>query len=41
MGEAVRLLIGWPQPLYVIAFGALCIATQVFFSYDRTVRIFK
>lgn len=41
MGEAVRLLIGGPQPLYVIAFGALCIATQVFFSYERSVRILK
>lgn len=41
MGEALRLLIGGPQPLYVIAFGALCIATQVLFSYERSVRILK
>ena len=41
MGEALKLLIGGPQPLYVIAFGALCIATQVFFSYERSVRILK
>lgn len=41
MGEAVRLLGGGPQTLYVLGFGALCIATQVFFSYERTVRILK
>lgn len=41
MGEALRLLIGGPQPLYVIAFGALCISTQVLFSYERSVRILK
>jgi len=41
MAEAVKLLAGGPQPLYVIGFGALCIATQVFFSYQRTVRILK
>jgi Mn2+/Fe2+ NRAMP family transporter len=27
--------------LYVIGFGLLCIATQVFFSYERTVRVLK
>lgn len=41
MGEATRLLVGGPQPLYVIAFGVLCIAMQVFFSYESTVRILK
>jgi Mn2+/Fe2+ NRAMP family transporter len=41
MAEAVKLLVGGPQPLYVLAIGALCIATQVFFSYERTVRILK
>ena len=41
MGEAVRLLIGGPLALYVIFFGLLCIATQIFFSYERTVRILK
>lgn len=41
MGEAVRLLAGGPQTLYVLGFGALCIATQVFFSYERTVRVLK
>ena len=41
MGEAVRLLIGGPLELYVLGFGLLCIATQIFFSYERTVRILK
>ena len=41
MGEAVRLLIGGPLALYVLATGVLCIGTQVFFSYERTVRILK
>lgn len=41
MGEAVKLLVGGSQALYAIAFGALCIGTQVFFSYERTVRILK
>ena len=41
MSEAVRLLIGGPLALYVLGFGSLCIATQVFFSYERTVRILK
>ena len=41
MGEAVRLLVGGRQTVYVLGFGALCIATQIFFSYERTVRILK
>lgn len=41
MGEATRLLVGGPQPLYVVGFGAFCIAMQVFFSYESTVRILK
>jgi NRAMP (natural resistance-associated macrophage protein)-like metal ion transporter len=41
MAESVKLLVGGPQPLYVLAIGAICIATQVFFSYERTVRILK
>jgi Mn2+/Fe2+ NRAMP family transporter len=28
MAEAVKLLAGGPHPLYVLAFGALCIGTQ-------------
>lgn len=41
MGEALRLLVGGPLLLYVLGFGALCIVTQIFFSYERTVRILK
>jgi NRAMP (natural resistance-associated macrophage protein)-like metal ion transporter len=41
MAEGVRLLAGGPQPLYILGFGALCIATQVYFSYERTVRVLK
>ncbi len=41
MAEALKLIVGGPQPLYVLAFGAVCIAVQVFFSYERTVRLLK
>ncbi len=41
MAEAVKLLVGGPQPLYVLAIGAICIAMQLFFSYERTVRVLK
>ena len=41
MGEAIRLFIGGPLPLYVLGFGIFCIGTQVFFSYERTVRVLK
>ena len=41
MAEAVKLLAGGPQPLYVLATGAVCIAMQIFFSYERTVRVLK
>ena len=41
MAEALKLIVGGPQALYVLAFGALCIAVQVFFSYESTVRILK
>jgi NRAMP (natural resistance-associated macrophage protein)-like metal ion transporter len=41
MGEAMRLLVGGPLPLYVLGFGLVCVAMQVVFSYERTVRILK
>jgi NRAMP (natural resistance-associated macrophage protein)-like metal ion transporter len=41
MGEAARLLAGGKLAWYVLGFGVLCIATQVFFSYESTVRILK
>jgi NRAMP (natural resistance-associated macrophage protein)-like metal ion transporter len=41
MGESVHLLIGGPLALYVILAGGVCIASQVLFSYERSVRILK
>lgn len=41
MGEAARLLAGGSLPVYVLGFGALCIAMQILFSYEHTVRILK
>lgn len=41
MAEAVHLLTGGPRVLYIIGFGAVCVLSQVFFSYERTVRILK
>ena len=41
MGEALRILAGGRLAVYIIGFGALCIATQVFLSYERIVRILK
>ena len=41
MGEAVRLLIGGQVAPYIIGFGVISIAGQVYFSYESTVRILK
>ena len=41
MAEALKLIVGGPQPLYVLAFGTLCIVMQIAFSYERTVRLLK
>ena len=41
MADALRLLVGGFEPLYAIGFGALCIGTQLYFSYESTVRILK
>ncbi len=41
MAEALRLLAGGHHTLYIVGFGAACIAGQVVFSYERTVRILK
>ena len=41
MAEGVRLLSGGHHTLYIVGFGALCMLGQVFFSYERTVRILK
>ena len=41
MADATRLLAGGFEPLYAVGFGALCIGTQLYFSYESTVRILK
>ena len=41
MGEAARLLLGGPLVAYVLVSGTICVAMQVFFSYESTVRILK
>ena len=41
MAEAARLLAGGPATLYILLFGAACVLGQVFFSYERSVRILK
>lgn len=41
MGEAVRLLAGGQVVTYIIGFGVISIASQVYFSYESTVRILK
>jgi len=41
VGEAARLVIGGPPALFIVGFGGLCIAGQVLFSYERSVRILK
>ncbi len=41
MGEAVRLLTGGYVAPYIIGFGMLSIASQIYFSYEGTVRILK
>jgi NRAMP (natural resistance-associated macrophage protein)-like metal ion transporter len=41
MAEAARLLAGGHATLYILAFGVLCIAGQVMFSYERSVRVLK
>src|SRR6266481_932888 len=41
MADALRLLIGGPSLIYVIAFGALCALLQVFMAYARYVAVLK
>ena len=41
MGEAVRLLVGGHVAPYIIGFGVISIASQIYFSYEGTVRILK
>jgi NRAMP (natural resistance-associated macrophage protein)-like metal ion transporter len=41
MGQALQLLIGGPSHFYVLAFGGLCAALQVFLPYPRYVPYLK
>ena len=41
MGEALRLVLGGPVHLYVIAFGVVCLGLQVFLPYQVYVRYLK
>ncbi len=41
MAEALKLFAGGPQALYVLGFGCLCIGTQIYFSYEQSVRVLK
>ncbi len=41
MGDALKLIIGGPALLYVIAFGVVSIALQVFLKYKRYVSVLK
>jgi Mn2+/Fe2+ NRAMP family transporter len=41
MGDAVDLLVGGSKVLYVLSFGALCAALQVFLQYSRYVSVLK
>ena len=41
MGEAVGLLLGGPHLLFVVAFGFLCAAMQIFLQYTRYVSVLK
>ncbi|WP_214477389.1 Nramp family divalent metal transporter [Mesorhizobium sp. dw_380] len=41
MADALKLLIGGPSPLYVIAFAIICIGAIVFLDYTRYVKVLK
>ncbi len=41
MGESVRLLVGGPQALWVLGFGAFCAFLQIVLKYKRTVALLK
>ncbi|MET0723194.1 MAG: divalent metal cation transporter [Tardiphaga sp.] len=41
MADATKLLIGGPGILYVVAFGVLSVAAQIFFDYKRYVSVLK
>jgi Mn2+/Fe2+ NRAMP family transporter len=41
MGDALELLIGGPQLIYVVSFGMICAILQVFMEYTRYVGVLK
>jgi NRAMP (natural resistance-associated macrophage protein)-like metal ion transporter len=41
MADAVKLLIGGPAALYVVAFGLVSVAAQIWFEYKRYVAVLK
>ena len=41
MGDALKLLIGGPAPLYVVVFGTISVVAQIFFKYERYAAILK
>ena len=41
MADALKLLVGGFSLLYVVAFGTLSVLAQIFFDYDRYVRVLK
>jgi Mn2+/Fe2+ NRAMP family transporter len=41
MADAVKLLIGGKNTVYVVAFGVLCVLVTVFMDYDRYVMVLK
>jgi NRAMP (natural resistance-associated macrophage protein)-like metal ion transporter len=41
MGDALKLLVGGPSPVYVVVFGVVSVVAQTFFKYERYVAILK
>lgn len=41
MADALKLLVGGPQILYVVIFGAISVAAQIFFDYKSYVAVLK
>src|SRR5919202_4383280 len=41
MADVVRLLVGGPQYVFVLLFGALCVTLQIFMQYTRYVAVLK
>jgi NRAMP (natural resistance-associated macrophage protein)-like metal ion transporter len=41
MGDSLKLLVGGPRFLYVVAFGCLSVAAQILLNYERYVSILK